>query len=151
MNYIDISASEINTIKDLWNRNKEYHIQIEKIFKELYTNISFEKRMKSILEKEGELKITIAEENDKICGYCISHTEGDVGEVVSLHVLESQRRKGIGKELTKLHIKWLKEKKCKEIGLYVSSVNTKTIKFYEQLGLYSCLNYMQLKPEFLDN
>ncbi|MFA8343470.1 MAG: GNAT family N-acetyltransferase [Rhodothermaceae bacterium] len=150
MNYRDISPSEISIIEELWNRNKEYHIQIEKVFKELYTSITFEKRMKAILEKENPLKITIAEEDDKIYGYCISQKEGDVGEVVSLHVLDGQRGKGVGKELTVQHIDWLKENNCKEIGLYVAAGNDKTIKFYEQLGLCSKLTYMQLKPEAID-
>ena len=143
--YIDIEPSQIERIKNLWIKNKEYHEQTEPVFKKQYANLVFEDRMDAILKGEKELKITIAEEAENVYGYCISTISGHVGEVVSLHVLESQRRKGIGEQLTKKHIEWLKSKSCKEIGLYVAAVNENTIAFYKQLGLNPDLLYMQLE------
>lgn len=143
--YIDIEPSQIDRIKLLWHKNKEYHLQNEPVFKEQYANLEFEDRMNAILEGEKELKITIAEEAGNTYGYCISTISGNVGEIVSLHVLESQRRKGIGKQLTEKHIQWLRSRNCKEIGLFVASSNEKTISFYKQLGLHPNLLYMQMK------
>ena len=143
--YIDIEPSQIERIKLLWHKNKEYHLQNEPVFKEQYANLEFEDRMNAILEGEKDLKITIAEEAGNTYGYCISTISGHVGEIVSLHVLESQRRKGIGKQLTEKHIQWLRSRNCKEIGLFVASSNEKTISFYKQLGLHPNLLYMQMK------
>lgn len=146
--YKDITPAEIELIKDLWNKNKEYHERNEKVFKEMYSKMTFEERMKGIFEKGGECKITIAKEGKEVYGYSISNIVESVGEVVSLHVLESRRKKGIGKKLTELHIDWMKKENCKEIGLYVACVNESTIKFYQRLGLHPNYTYMQLKPEF---
>ncbi|MFA8435290.1 MAG: GNAT family N-acetyltransferase [Marinifilaceae bacterium] len=143
--YTDISSKEIVLIRELWIKNKEYHEELEENFKEQYAHLVFEERIKGILEGQKELKITIAKVEDRIVGYCLSSIVGNVGEVVSLHVLENQRGKGIGIALTQLHIDWMKDKQCKEIGLYVASGNEKTINFYRKLGLHPNLVYMQLK------
>ncbi|TCN68580.1 GNAT family N-acetyltransferase [Acetobacteroides hydrogenigenes] len=143
--YHDIGPSQIERIKHLWIRNREYHEQSEPVFKEQYANLVFEDRMSAILDGDKELKITIAEEDENVYGYCISTVSGHTGEVVSLHVLHSQRRKGIGRQLMRLHIEWLKDKRCKEIGLYVSSCNENSITFYKELGFYPNLLYMQVK------
>jgi Acetyltransferases len=143
--YIDIEPSQIERIKSLWIKNKEYHLQNEPVFKEQYANLVFEDRMSAILKGGKESKITIAEEAGNAYGYCISTISGYVGEIVSLHVLESQRRNGIGRQLTEKHIQWLRSRNCKEIGLYVASTNEKTIHFYKQLGLHPNLLYMQLE------
>lgn len=143
--YIDIEPSQIERIKLLWQKNKEYHLENEPVFKEQYSTLVFEDRMNAILKGEKELKITIAEDDGNTYGYCISTISEYVGEIVSLHVLESQRRNGIGKQLTEKHIQWLKSRNCREIGLLVASTNEKTISFYKQLGLHPNLLYMQLK------
>lgn len=143
--YIDIEPSQIVRIKLLWQKNREYHLHNEPVFKEQYANLVFEDRMDAILKGEKELKITVAEEAGNTYGYCISTISGHVGEIVSLHVLESQRRNGIGRLLTEKHIQWMKSRSCKEIGLYVASTNEKSINFYKQLGLYPNLLYMQME------
>lgn len=142
--YKDINIEEIQIIKDLWCSNLDYHFKTEMFFKEQYSKLSFEERMDTIFENANLTKITIAQEKTTPVGYCISKIENQIGEIMSLHVLKTKRKLGIGKQLTQTHIDWLTSNSCSKIGLYVASGNTKTIEFYKQFGLESNLTYMQI-------
>lgn len=143
--YKEILPSEVSIIKELWIRNRDYHAAMEPHFKSQYLNLSFESRMQSLFaSKQKQYKITVAAQNDTVVGYCISEYENGEGEVVSLHVLETLRGQGIGKQLLSRHVSWLKQNGCCKIGLYVASENQKTIDFYKANGFLSNLTYMQI-------
>ncbi|MFZ5968389.1 MAG: GNAT family N-acetyltransferase [Bacillota bacterium] len=143
---IDIFYDEIEIIKDLWEKNRQYHENTSEYFKELYHSISFGQRMKAFSAlNEETLKITVAKSNDKYIGYCISTIIDGKGELESLHVDETHRGKGIGKRLAAKHLEWMKEKNCKVIGVTVSQENESTIRFYNKLGFYPNTLYMQHK------
>lgn len=142
----DIRPDEIDLIHDLWERNRQYHVDVSKHFSNDYENIRFEDRMKPLLAlPEDELKITIARNNDSICGYCISTAKKGSGELVSLHVLDTMRGKGIGRQLSQNHLQWIDEKSCEEVTVHVAIENESTIGFYQRLGFYSNVVTMQLK------
>lgn len=148
ISYKDISFEEVSVIKDVWERNRVYHQNISKFFSDLYFDIVFEDRIKGFGDyEEGNIKITLAEnEEDKnLLGYCISTMEGERGEPQTLHVIEEARGNGIGCELMKRHMKWLKENGCKSIKIEVSYENHNTIKFYEELGFRPNTIEMRLK------
>lgn len=145
VDYTDISPSQLGRIKPLWMLNKEFHEAIEPIFCDQYASLVFEDRMDAIASGCDAMRITIAEENASIIGYCISTVKGALGEVASLHVHVSQRGRGIGKHLLALHIDWLKRNGCSEIGLYVSPNNGVAIELYKSQKLYPNILYMQLK------
>ncbi|MCK4257380.1 MAG: GNAT family N-acetyltransferase [Halanaerobiales bacterium] len=142
----DISYEEIEVIKNLWEKNRQYHENSSEYFKESYRFISFDQRTKafSVFNKET-MKITVAKSNDDYIGYCISTIIEEKGELESLHVDETSRGNGIGKKLVIKHIEWMKEKNCKVIGVTVSQENESTIWFYKKLGFYPNTLYMQLK------
>ncbi|MFT9496543.1 GNAT family N-acetyltransferase [Anaerosolibacter sp.] len=132
--FYDISFDKIEVIKNLWEENRQYHENTSEYFKELYHSISFDQKVKALsLLPQGMLKITIAKNEDKYIGYCISAINGGKGEVESLHVDAGSRRNGIGHELMKRHIEWLREKGCIIIGVTVSQENESTISFYKKL------------------
>lgn len=142
----DISYDEINVIKQLWEQNRQYHEKTSEYFKELYQSISFEKRIKAFsIFDEDTMKITVAKINNDYVGYCISTAIDEKGELESIHVLESLRGSGIGKELAERHIEWMKAKNCKVMGVTVSQENESTIGFYRKLGFYPNTLYMQMK------
>lgn len=142
----DISYDEINVIKQLWEQNRQYHEKTSEYFKELYQSISFEKRIKAFsIFDEDTMKITVAKINNDYVGYCISTAIDEKGELESIHVLESLRGSGIGKELAERHIEWMKVKNCKVMGVTVSQENESTIGFYRKLGFYPNTLYMQMK------
>ncbi len=142
----DISYAEIEVIKELWEKNRKYHENISEYFKELCHSFNFEERMKPFSMYDSEtMKITVARIGNEYVGYCISTITNGKGELDSLHVNEIHRGKGIGKKLVSKHIQWMKENKCKAIGVTVSQENESTIQFYRKLGFYPYTLYMLQK------
>ncbi len=142
----DIQPDELDLIQDLWERNRLYHVAVSKHFSKDYENIRFEDRMKPLRAlPEEELKISIARNNADICGYCISTAKNGSGELVSLHVLDTMRGKGVGRQLSEYHLHWIKEKGCEDVTVHVAVENESTIGFYQQLGFCSNVMIMQMK------
>ncbi len=139
-----IHPSEIELIRDLWERNRLYHVAVSEHFSEDYLNVRFEDRMKPLMAlPENEIIITLAYKGDDPCGYCISTARNGSGELVSLHVLESVRGHGIGRLLTDSHLQWLKEMGCQNVSVHVAAENTPSIGFYQSMGF--CSNYMTMQ------
>ncbi|WP_291575764.1 GNAT family N-acetyltransferase [Clostridium sp. UBA4548] len=145
-NIIDITYDEIEVIKDLWEKNRQYHESSSEYFKESYRIMNFDERIKafSVFNKDT-MKISVAKRNDEYIGYCISTAIDGTGEIQSLHVNETYRGNGIGKKLVDKHIEWMNEKNCKVIGVTVSQENESTIRFYSKFGFYPNTLYMQRK------
>lgn len=142
----DISYGEVEIIRDLWEKNRKYHEDTSKYFKKLYCSINFDERIKVFGKySENKIKISIVKKEDKYIGYCISTIDNSKGELGTLHIDKTQRGKGIGKNLVQEHLKWMKEKKCEEIGVTVSQENDLAIGFYKKLGFYPNTLYMQKK------
>jgi len=142
----DIPYDEIEVIKNLWEKNRQYHENSSEYFKESYRSINFNQRIKALDVLNNEtMKISVAKINDEYIGYCISTLIDGKGELESLHVDEASRGNGIGKELVIKHIEWMNENNCKVIGVTVSQENEATIGFYKKLGFYPNTLYMQQK------
>lgn len=143
---IDISYEEIEAIRDLWEKNRQYHEKSSEYFKDLYRSINFDQRTEAFSRlNEDTIKITVAKNENEYIGYCISTIIDNKGEVESVHVDETKRGQGIGKKLVTKHIEWMREKNCKVIGVTVSQENDSTIWFYKKLGFYPNTLYMQQK------
>tara|TARA_B100002003_G_scaffold206931_1_gene200965 strand:+ start:215 stop:676 length:462 start_codon:yes stop_codon:yes gene_type:complete len=56
------------------------------------------------------------------------------GYVSNLYILKSHRKKGIGKKLLDISLKWLKENNVKYISLEIHLENKKALEFYRNLG-----------------
>ncbi|MCZ4696040.1 GNAT family N-acetyltransferase [Ancylomarina euxinus] len=138
--YRDITFKEILLIKELWERNRDYHQQISKSFGNLYKELIFEDRMIGFagLDKD-RIKMTLVEDvlSDESVAYCISVRNEMCGEVQTLHVIEEYRGCGIGKSLMLDHMMWFKKNDCNDVKLNVSCENKNTIAFYEALGFRS--------------
>ena len=144
--FFDVSYNEIDIIKDLWEKNRLYHVNSSEYFKESYQSICFEERIKGFSSfTKDTMKITVAKNEDKYIGYCISTIENVTGELQSLHVSEDNRGNGIGWQLASKHIEWMKKMNCNVIGVTVSQENESTIRFYKKLGFYPNTLYMQQK------
>lgn len=142
----DIAYEQIGILKELWEKNRQFHENTSEYFKAEYHDISFSERIKGFnkIDKEN-LKITVVKSNNEYVAYCISLIDGDKGELQSLHVDEENRENGIGREIVAKHLEWMNEKQCKVIGVTVSQENVVAIKFYKQLGFYPNTLYMQQK------
>lgn len=148
VNYNDITFNEVSIIKELWERNREYHEKISKDFGFLYSDIIFEDRISGFKSfNKDNIKITIAidDRDSKVIGYCISTYEHGSGEIQTIHVLEECRGKGVGKRLINLHLSWLKHNNCNSIILSVDCNNVNTIEFYRTMGFFENIIEMRLK------
>ncbi len=143
--YFDIHFDEIHLIKELWERNRQYHEDHSEKFGFQYQGLCFEDRVQRFSGlSEENLKITVAKEQGNCVGYCISSIFDSKGELESIHVNASTRGKGIGKELAQQHIDWMRENNCKAIGVTVLHENESTIRFYESMGFFKNTLYMQM-------
>lgn len=144
--FFDIGYDEIAIIRELWEKNRKYHEDTSEYFKEAYRGLDFNQRMKGFSDIDSSsVKITVAKNNERYVGYCISTVIDGKGEVESVHVEQSSRGDGIGTRLVQGHLDWMRQKNCSAIGVTVSQENTSTIGFYRKLGFFPNTLYMQQK------
>lgn len=146
--YKDIQFGQISIIKDLWEKNREYHENLSEHFGYLYSNLVFEERMGPFDSFDADsIKITIAENSldKRVLGYCLSAIERNEGQTHSLHVAEYARGLGIGKRLMGDHINWMKSRGCENIVITVSYENINTVEFYKTLGFKENTIEMRIK------
>lgn len=135
--YKDINYKDIHLIKDLWEKNRQYHEWTSEHFGYKYKGLIFEDRMLGFESMNDEdMKITVASEGEIVIGYCLSVVDAGIGELATLHVLHDKRKRGIGQKLVDSHLDWLKKSTCNEIKVIVSQENDQTISFYKTLGFY---------------
>ena len=119
---LDIQKADIYLIKQLWEENRVFHEQISRYFSYEYSDLIFEERMREILaeRRDDDLKITIAKDlPGETVGYGLSVIRDNIGEVCTLFVRKGYRSLGLGKNIMKRHMGWLREKGCHEIVVYV--------------------------------
>ncbi|SHK63734.1 GNAT family N-acetyltransferase [Paramaledivibacter caminithermalis] len=130
-------------IEELWEKLNTYHMGISKYFKDKYANLTFSKRVQSLLRKTDVKNVFIisatSEENQQLVGYLIFTIDKiqKQGNIDSLFVLEHYRNYGIGKALMDAAIHHLEEHGIDSIFLDVLPENNLAITFYESLGFHS--------------
>lgn len=148
MNYSTriLKKVELGKLKHLWQLLNELHLQDSPHFKEHYRNFTFEARCEVFSQiEEKDLRIEIIEDNEDICGYCISTIKQTTGEIDSLFIEEKYRMYGYGQLLMENSTAWLKERKCKKIIVGVAAGHESVFGFYQKLGFYPQMTYLQLK------
>lgn len=148
-----ISNDRINLIRELWEGLRDHHAANSKYFKARYHTMSFEQRKKTLLEKakNGKLKIDIAglKETKQIIAYCISSVteeiSGTAGEIDSIFISESYRKKGIGSALMDRAINWLNEEKTDINRIMVAQGNEDALEFYSKYDFYPLHIILQQK------
>lgn len=134
--YKDLSEEKVDYVRNLWEKNRLFHKENSIDFSTEYDNISFDERMKGLLNQSKIRKITIVENEEKqIIAYCMSIiSEIKIGEIATLYVEENYRRAGIGKKLLQLHMKWFEENHITNVGVEVLHNNLSAISLYEKVG-----------------
>jgi diamine N-acetyltransferase len=137
-----IQRDEISRIKTWWEALNAHHLSIATKFKDLYRQLTFEKRMKVLKRREGFIGY-VAHERDEDIGYCIASVDDLVGEIDSIFIKAEQRRKGIGTELITLAIHWLQNQKCETIRVAIAEGNENALDFYRRFGFEKRMTVMQ--------
>jgi len=60
--------------------------------------------------------------------------DGHRGWLYSVAVLESEKRRGLGTQLVKYTLSYLKDIGCVKVNLQIRSTNSQVAEFYESLG-----------------
>lgn len=121
------------------------HFSRRDAIKDLKKHESFRKKgWKKQLKSRKNLWL-VTEIDGKIVGFANADIYHKRGRMNFLYIKKSYRRRGIGKEMTKMRINWLMNKKIKEIeaGAYVK--NKPSINNLEKFGFIP--TYIKLKKK----
>lgn len=140
---IQIKKEQIHTIKPMWEKLNELHLNLTQYFKEHYANTTFEKRCEKFLDAD-DLLIQVVKDDLISLGYCVSTIDRKVGEIDSLFIEDGYRKYGYGNKLVNNCIKWFKEKKCETIFVAVGEGNESVMEFYKKFDFYPRMTYLQL-------
>jgi diamine N-acetyltransferase len=133
----DIGVQEVQSVKPLWEALNALHGQRTPHFAAVFEAMTFEARMAPILEYDAnDIKISLIENREGVCGYCVSTIAGQTGEIHSLYVQEAERNRHMGRTLVLLHQKWFDERNCTSVKLDVVFGNQSVIGFYRKLGFF---------------
>ncbi len=133
---LEIAKERLGDIREMWEKNREFHSRTSEYFGYCYENLDFDSRMRAFLEmREEDVKISGGyNEDGKLVGYAMSAIEGSKGELITLYIDEEYRRRNLATILCNLHIRWFSEKRCKEIVVHVLNNNKGAIEFYGLMG-----------------
>ncbi len=134
--YRDITMDEIDHIRELWYKNRDFHQSRSAYFSADYDHLKFEDRMEKIAERSKQIRITVAEdEKAKPVAYCLSMvSESGDGEIATLFVDENFRKQGIGRYLLEQHLQWFSERGIDSICVEVLYDNDAAIDLYKSVG-----------------
>ena len=76
----------------------------------------------------------VAVKKEEIVGYIIATVQTDVGLIISIAIIPSEKRKGIGKSLITNIIRFLKNIRMNSVRLEVRRSNITAQRFYDALG-----------------
>ena len=138
-----ITREEIGRIKELWEELNVHHLSRSTHFKDLFSKLTFEKRMEGLRERDHFIAYVAESKTEKV-GYCIATVDGLVGEIDSLFVKGSYRGKRVGEELMSLALKWLQGHSCETLKVSIAEGNEKAIGFYKRFGFAERFIVMQM-------
>ena len=139
--YTNTGVEGLDEIETLWLELNDHHRIYSEHFSASFQRNTFAKRKRQLLEKSagGELRIDMARDKDtgEPVGYCVSTvSEDNKGEVDSIFVEEYYRRSGIGDNLMKQAMGWMRGKSVSRIVVGVITGNDDALKFYGRYGFY---------------
>jgi diamine N-acetyltransferase len=132
--YIEISPTEIDVIKPLWEGLRDLQsLKSIDFADELRTN-TWEKRKMALINSNKSLKILLAKDLEYI-GYCISSITNETkGEIDSIYIENSYRESGIGSEFMKSSLRWFEDQGITDINISVAVGNEEVLDFYKKFG-----------------
>ena len=124
----------LDEVAPLW-KGLNAHLQgVASHFQEHYRSMDFDRRRREILtgSKDGILVIIASDDED--LAYSVATLNGEEGWIDSIFIVEEHRGRGIGEELMRRSVEWLKDRGAKRILLTVTPGNDSVIGFYERFG-----------------
>jgi len=131
----EITADEVEKVKDCVIALGAYHNQVSTYFKGAYPRRPYEKTLESFRQQieDGISRIAVIELDGKAAGFCKIDRKDGQGKVDYLMVLEACRGRGFGRELMDWAMKVFAEEKISLIEVKVVEGNP-AIHLYEKYG-----------------
>ncbi|HOO31850.1 MAG TPA: GNAT family N-acetyltransferase [Thermotogota bacterium] len=133
INYTVLERETIDSFKPLWEKLRDMHAEKSKHFENHFRTFTFEVRTDALLKAE-KLNLLMARDGEQPIGYCIATVEGKKGDIESLYLEKEYRKYGIGNELMKRSIEWIKANNPEEISVTVAAGNEEVLDFYRRFG-----------------
>lgn len=146
----EVNKKDASVLKELWIKSLKNEKQLNDNI-DLKSEIKdFEKDFPKLFKKN---KYFLTENNGKVIGFIGGEIKigggffknKRIGAIHALFVVEEYRNKGIGAELIKTFVSWLKTKKAEIIELDVPSNNSAAIKLYKSIGFKEFIIRMRKK------
>lgn len=139
--YLETDQQSLSLIEPLWQKLIEHHKMSSKLFYEQYSEMTFNPRVKQLLEKskDGAMRIDLAMDTNtrKLVGYCVSTiSKKGQGEVDTMYVEPDYRRSGVADNLMKRALRWMDELSVAKKILEVGGGNEEVITFYNRYDFY---------------
>ncbi|OGS41931.1 MAG: hypothetical protein A3K67_05820 [Euryarchaeota archaeon RBG_16_62_10] len=138
----DATKDDLGAVTDLWESLARYHVTLSDRF-----TLALDSRRKwraYLAEKFSEIstKLIVAEEDGEIIGFMLCllspnvpvYKERKIGVVSDVYVREDRRRKGVGKKMFDLAVKWFRRNKVRSVRLSVAADNLEARAAWRMLG-----------------
>ena len=139
INYISGGIELLDEIQPLWDKLNRHHQTISPHFSVEFGTKTFDGRKEKLLKKYAgsEIRIDLAQSNDRIIGYLISAITLDgVGEIELVYIEDSFRGQLIGDELMHRALNWLDGQKVHTKVIAVAVGNERAFSFYARFGFF---------------
>ena len=137
--YATGGSESFDQIAPLWKKLNRHHARISSHFSSQISKKIFPERKSELLEqcKNGKMRVDMVKSlpENRLIAYCVSSINAEnIGEVDSIYVEPSHRKKGIGNKLMERALSWLDFENVDSKILIVLYENEDVIKFYSQFG-----------------
>jgi len=144
---------DVLAISKLWQKFMKHSAQFDESFTVKDKIVGrFAREMQNRI-KDPNYRLAVVELNGDLVGYCLSYISqkpyffklGKFGLIGDLFIEEKFRRNGYGRMLVDDAIAFFARKRVEQVELLVASGNENTIKFWEQMGYKTLLQWMYKK------
>ncbi len=142
----------IDKVEGLWKQLTLNSSRHSVDFSEHYASRCFDQRRRELRSRaeRGKLRIDIAREagSGHDLGYCASCVDADgLGTIESLYVHEHARDRGIGDQLMRRNLKWLKENGARSVVVFTVYGNEGVLPFYYRYGFRPKALMLEIKEQ----
>jgi len=129
-------AALLSRIHPLWSELRLHHADIGGPWKQEFLDSDFDKRKAGLIAKGMRgLLVLLAMADDVAVGYCVSTIDAaGRGEIDSLFITETHRRRGLGRRFVQQSMEWLNTNGAKPIVVLVLAGNDEAAALYESFG-----------------
>jgi len=125
----------LQELRPLWEELNRHHARVAPALADHLATVTFERRI-SLLRDRPRLQVELMRDEE---GQAVAYAFGSVdphgrGELESIYVSPAQRGQGLGSELARRVLAWLRDCGAHPIRVTVAVGNERALPFYRELG-----------------